>query len=118
MYPVLVGVAVSLVGGAAACYFYLRARADRAERDSALGRAAAATDLASRLDASLKALAAQESRASEQDRTDAAASTTAPKAADFLRGSVVDALHRVLPADPPGTAKGGVSGAGGVSGGS
>jgi hypothetical protein len=92
---VVVSSAILLGSVVLACYYYLRARADRAERDMALGQAAAATDLASRLQTSLNAIGQFETKAVQNAQKAAASIHAASDAAAFLRDSV-----RVLPPDP------------------
>lgn len=93
---------VALVSGGVAWYFYQRARADRADRDAALTRAAAAGDLAARLQGALNTMGANAKAAYDQAAQDGAKVGVNPAgAASFLRDS---SLHSpdpgVLPPHP------------------
>lgn len=98
LYLVLGASVVSLALGAVTWYYVTRARADRAERDAALGEAASATDLASRLGASLQALEATQSKAAASDETESSVASANPSTA----GAFLAASTGGVPSSPSG----------------
>ncbi|HEY6019768.1 MAG TPA: hypothetical protein VIY48_07655 [Candidatus Paceibacterota bacterium] len=86
-YLALGGGVFGLIGAGIAVWFIYRAKTANAERDLAQAQAVAATDLASRLNASLQTLKIEQDKASTNDKTTAQdAGTSADAAAAFLNG--------------------------------